>query len=343
MVQDWDQMAVFIVRTERKPGQRRWVVRWQASRYAKQVHLGSFKTKQLAEDRQAWAEKELAQGRAPDPKRIGVVAEQRLVRDVAREWIDARRVDTRPATHASLEDRLRVVVKHVGHIPVDELNPRDVQKMILALKDHGEANRTIRGRVSILRQLVDHAGVEPNPVDARTIRLPPNTGKKIILPTLEEEALIFERMSAEHAEVIRWIRMTGMRISEVVALTWEDIDYKAESVRVLDSKTTAGERWVRSEPQAPIVLPVRPDGVDQWRRVFGVSSEGAVQQAVNRACKGSSSRPAMRQFGTHTWRHLHASLCLRNGMDVVRVAARLGHADISVTLRTYAHLVPGLH
>lgn len=42
----------------------------------------------------------------------------------------------------------------------------------------------------------------------------------------------------------------------------------------------------------------------------------------------------------HEMRHTHASILLAEGVDVVKVAARLGHANPKITLEFYAHLLP---
>lgn len=329
-------MAVFVIRTERRPGIVRFVVRWQHSSLHKQVHLGSFRTRTEAELRKQWADRELAAGRVPNRHSIAVGPVQaRRVRDAAAEWLEARRVDTRAGTHASLEDRSRVVMDLVGSLRLDEITPRDVQAMILELVDRGEANRTIRGRVSTLRMILDHAGVDPNPVDARSVRKPPNTGKRIVIPTPDEEDLILSRLNPLYAGVVRFIGATGLRISELIALTWDDVDEDAMAVRVVQSKTRSGERWVTSLPDDPFTLPQRGDS----DRLFPVRSRNAVGAAITAACKGKPGEESTRPFGPHSWRHLHASRCLRDGMDVVRVAARLGHSSPDITLKQYAHLV----
>jgi site-specific recombinase XerD len=42
----------------------------------------------------------------------------------------------------------------------------------------------------------------------------------------------------------------------------------------------------------------------------------------------------------HVLRHTYASLLLRSGVDVVRLSKWLGHKHVSITLRTYAHMIP---
>lgn len=42
----------------------------------------------------------------------------------------------------------------------------------------------------------------------------------------------------------------------------------------------------------------------------------------------------------HDLRHSHASLLISKGQNILVVAQRLGHTDISMTLNTYSHLLP---
>lgn len=42
----------------------------------------------------------------------------------------------------------------------------------------------------------------------------------------------------------------------------------------------------------------------------------------------------------HDLRHIHASILISEGVDIVKVSHRLGHSNPKITLETYAHLVP---
>lgn len=50
--------------------------------------------------------------------------------------------------------------------------------------------------------------------------------------------------------------------------------------------------------------------------------------------------PVLPRARFHDLRHVHATLLLKAGVPVHVVAARLGHADPSITLRVYAHVIP---
>jgi integrase len=61
---------------------------------------------------------------------------------------------------------------------------------------------------------------------------------------------------------------------------------------------------------------------------------------VGRSVEASIARAGVPRVRLHDLRHVSASLDLASGTSVKAVAARLGHSDPSITLRTYAHLLP---
>src|SRR5215211_1474645 len=61
---------------------------------------------------------------------------------------------------------------------------------------------------------------------------------------------------------------------------------------------------------------------------------------VGRSFEKSIARAGVPKVGLHDLRHCDASLDLSTGTSVKAVAARLGHSDPSIMLRTYAHVMP---
>ena len=61
---------------------------------------------------------------------------------------------------------------------------------------------------------------------------------------------------------------------------------------------------------------------------------------VGRSFEESIARAGVPRMRLHDLRHVNASLDLSTGTSVKAVAARLGHSDPSITLRTYAHVMP---
>jgi integrase len=77
--------------------------------------------------------------------------------------------------------------------------------------------------------------------------------------------------------------------------------------------------------------PLCPGARDSLYMKYGTARErfGAITQALG-----------IDGYTTHSLRHQFASECLDDGMNVVDLSAVLGHADPSVTLRTYVHAMP---
>src|SRR5215218_9953134 len=63
-------------------------------------------------------------------------------------------------------------------------------------------------------------------------------------------------------------------------------------------------------------------------------------RSVGRSFEESIARAGVPKMRLHDLRHVNASLDLSSGTSVKAVAARLGHSDPAITLRTYAHVMP---
>jgi len=52
-------------------------------------------------------------------------------------------------------------------------------------------------------------------------------------------------------------------------------------------------------------------------------------------------RAGLEGVSLHTLRHTHASILIYQGVDIKAISRRLGHENITITLQTYGHLLPG--
>jgi integrase len=60
--------------------------------------------------------------------------------------------------------------------------------------------------------------------------------------------------------------------------------------------------------------------------------------SLSKAWQSAAAALGLPRVTFHALRHTHASALIAAGLDVVKISRRLGHADPTVTLRTYAHL-----
>ena len=105
--------------------------------------------------------------------------------------------------------------------------------------------------------------------------------------------------------------------------------------RQVTQRLTVGSQW-RGESDDYVFTsawgePVYPDTVSSLMSVL-------INRHNERQAAGNPGRP-LPAARLHDLRHIHATTLLRAGVPVHVVAARLGHADPSITLRVYAHVI----
>jgi integrase len=151
---------------------------------------------------------------------------------------------------------------------------------------------------------------------------------------------------------------TGLRIGEVLGLTWADVDLQAGLVHVRCQVGQDGRaRTVEDREGAPLgradadagtALARAPAALGTLARtdaVFGQPDGAPLMQATCRyQLRSAALRPGLRQnpeqprLRLHDLRHTFASLLIAQGTNVVFVSRQLGNASPNTTLGFYAHL-----
>jgi len=131
---------------------------------------------------------------------------------------------------------------------------------------------------------------------------------------------------------------TGMRIGELEALAWGDVDEPRRRWRVSGAVSKTGRaRWVPMpvelfEPVTRLVA--REDRVPK-RAVFQGFGGDRFRTALMRACTAAG----VPSFSPHDLRHRRVSLLHLGGMPWARIGELVGHDDLVTTARTYTHVI----
>jgi integrase len=180
-----------------------------------------------------------------------------------------------------------------------------------------------------------------------------------------------ERKQAERKQLYPFLALavtTGMRRGELGALTWDSVDFDrgVVTVRQAVGEDRFGHRFVKgTKSNRQRTVPLNTLAVAALRRHRANQAEekmlhrdvyddqdfvfanevGAMLDldSVSKAFSALATEVGIKVKGIslHSCRHFGATQALVAGNDLRTVAALLGHADASVTLRTYAHVVPG--
>ena len=149
---------------------------------------------------------------------------------------------------------------------------------------------------------------------------------------------------------------TGMRLGELQAITWNDYHENYLSVYKSIPKATEDGKLVPKETKNTssirnVSLPesickllneykdleiLQPGFTNDWY-IFG-RAEPIPRTNVNRFKDEAIKKSGVKRITIHEFRHSHASNLINNKMSIIGVSRRLGHADVNMTLKVYAHL-----
>ena len=152
---------------------------------------------------------------------------------------------------------------------------------------------------------------------------------------------------------------TGLRIGELLGLTWDDVDFDTGVAHVRKQiDRTTGQRVTpkTSRSQRQVVLMPALGGMLRRHRLASPHSLGGdfvfasisgrplhyrdvVRRGLDKAAsKAGLNPPGVAKLRFHDLRRTYASLLISEGLNVVFVSRQLGHASPDITLRVYAHL-----
>ncbi|ADQ61014.1 site-specific integrase [Lactobacillus delbrueckii subsp. lactis] len=153
--------------------------------------------------------------------------------------------------------------------------------------------------------------------------------------------------------MILLIAKTGLRFSEALGLTKEDIDLEQQTINV--DKTWDYKSYTGSFKQTKNASSVRKVPID-WKLAMQLNQviqdlpngepifaqKRVFNSTVNNLLKKHCEELNIPVISVHGLRHTHASLLLFAGVSIASVARRLGHADMTTTQQTYLHIIQEL-
>lgn len=260
-----------------------------------------------------------------------------------------------PRTHVRYKTSSVALLSFFGDTPLDKITPEEVERFkttrsgeFKTVRAKGKGVRvktkkrvrpaTVNRELACLKAVFNFAikadVVVRNPV-SRVKFLAENNQQTRVLSHVEERDY-FANASPLLRDVARLILETGMRPEEVYTLRPENVDLLRGVLQVPHGKTAAARRLLRLTSVALEVLRRRMNGL-KTPYVFPCESDSErpipkVNNAHDRAVKDSGIAPMRLYDLRHTW----ATRAAMSGIDLVTLAAMLGHSRIQMVLR-YAH------
>lgn len=255
----------------------------------------------------------------------------------------------------------------LGEYELDELRPVVIQKLVAELLKSGNARTgkglavgTVNLIVTVIQAALKTAANVGEAKDylADRIKRPRASSKSVLCFSLAEQKKIERAVLADKRRKMLGVLIclyTGLRIGELLALTWSDVDLKASTINVnktcLKEKGVGGEQLVgtpktessrRTVPLPRQLLHILKEAKRASHCPYVVSAEGkpVTIRSYQRSFALLLEKLNVPHRGFHSLRHTFATRALECGMDVKTLSEILGHKSATVTLERYAHSLP---
>lgn len=296
--------------------------------------------------------------------------------EVYKQWLDIYQNNVKESSLAKTMDNFRLhILPKFGNLIVSKIKPNYIQKVVNEWHEQFKMYRLLYNYFSLVMEYAMlHDYIKSNPCDK--VSVPTKKldygNKKNTKDFYDKEELQHFLEVVKNQESLKWYAMfrlfafSGIRRGELLALTWNDVDLKGNTLSIHKTLSEGLDRClIIQNPKSK--ASVRKIGLDditiqtlkQWRLEqaelligFGYNAMQSKQLIfsntkdngliglsmpryhLNRICK----KHDIEMINIHGFRHTHCSLLFESGVPVKDVKERLGHSDIQTTMNIYTHV-----
>ena len=324
------------------------------------------KTRKEVHDKMTAALNEMSmnKGRYVDPKKTTLA-------DWLDEWLEVyKKENVRDSTYGNYHDFIRVHIKpFFKNVMLSDIKPIAVQKFANHLSAKGGSPARHNIVLQTLKQALDQAVkndmISKNP--AKDIKIPPRSSKlrEVLTPDEQERFIAHAKYYGQYGEAFLIMLATGIRIGEVLALTWADVDFDNAEINV--SKTLS--RTFKHDKDVITKEVLGPPKTKSSTRKIPLFN-GAIEllkfkkyrdKPKTENCQLFTSpknehptpitynaklKLILRAAGidkiisSHCLRHTFATKGLESGMELIVMQKILGHGSLKMTADLYTHVLP---
>lgn len=289
-----------------------------------------------------------------------------------KEWLDIwLNKYTKFAVKLRTYERYKYIIeKHInpklGELDLDDLLAVTLQDYVLSelesgnlISSKGLANNSVIGIVNVLKSALKLAkSLEISALDnSNKIKLPMATEKPVTaFEKWEQEKLEKYCLSSNKTNYLGVIicLYTGIRLGELLALTWNDIDFKSGIMTisktayrikqngkpqvVIDKPKTKNSSRLIPLPKQLLEILKRAKRISKSDFVLSTRTGGIVgTRAYQKTYERILKKLDIPYKNFHSLRHTFATRAIEMGMDVKTLSEILGHKNPVITLQRYTH------
>jgi integrase len=260
------------------------------------------------------------------------------------------------------------VKTELGHLRIDKVTTRDVQRFIGKLIKENRSAKSIRNCVSFISTVFGYAirmkMIRENP--CKDVTLPKNNGLRRAMYNREQAQEFLDLLLADKGQHFQFAVCfvlaiyTGFRRGELLGLEWKDFSgdlvslnraayYTSEQGHYTDLPKTQGSLCTQKLPESVVALlevyrlhqseyarSLGSKWINTGRLFTAWNGDWIPTDAMGDFLARFCARHDLPHVTLHSFRHLYASLLINAGLDVKTVQAGMRHASAITTLNIYA-------
>lgn len=297
------------------------------------------------------------------PNRIVKNCGTGYVSDFMTYWLQGiARPCVKPSTYGNYDAIVsKWILPFLGNLKLNRISKEDIQQFVNSLSGHGLSAGTVRNIYrmlhSAMKKAVEYSYLYFNPCEG--IHLPKIKFKEAKSFTLQEQKRIEQAAESDkNGFPVLLSLYTGLRIGEICALKWSDVDLDNAMLCIshtiqriknfkpgTDSKTQVFIGSAKSD-HSERIIPLPACMVKMFRDhkenaageyVFSYHGHPLEPRVLQYRFKVLLKRAGIRSVNFHGLRHTFATRCMEFHMDVMTLSEILGHASAKMTLDKYGH------
>lgn len=274
----------------------------------------------------------------------------------------------RPTTQKGYEEWIYVhAIPALGHIKLNKLTQADCQKFLNEMKANGRkihrdtkgpgmSEKSVRSCYHMIRMALERAVkdglIKKNPILG--VKLPPPEHKEMKLLSMEEiQRFLIQAKEEGMYELFLLELTTGLRRGELLALTWDDLNFETGELCINKQFTPAGGKIILCEPKTKaafrniILPPPMVEVLREYKRsIFShlmfpsrIKPDQPIDPGyIRKRLQQILEHAECKKVRFHDLRHTFATMSLEHGMDIKTLSAIIGHVSSRTTLNIYTHI-----
>lgn len=288
-----------------------------------------------------------------------------IMQEAARVWLEDGRQNWKPTTYGTYRQIIdKYIVPFLGNMEIDRITTRTLDHFRLKISDGSSTALSTNYQFyicSLVRRILLYIKNRYN----RDIELPvlpvAHNKKRRIEPPGEKTLAVLESYLLENIEEDTCVGIiialyTGIRIGELCALTWEDINWEEGVLQIrkniqrtretdnlqnrtkvilLDPKTADSARFIPMPQMIADLL---------WKQkeksgfiISGRKNAWVDPRTLQYRFKSILKKCDLEYFNFHMLRHAFATKCVAMGFDIKSLSEILGHSNVQITMSLYVH------